>query len=412
MRKFYFTALTIVSLAAVIFTIPSVGLIAIIFTFGLAALLIIPLPYLLIGLWIAFPTVLYWHEPSLRLRLSIVSALLAALFVGFVMLAPPLLADKALNQDLASRGDVVAAPANFVKPIGVEIHRRVDRNHNLYIRGGKSGAFHGTQPCFELCERLLTGGDVAWIRLIMTNDTYRNIRVKTNVLILPGTSETCREVNSDFPPGVRCALFAPNHEIPADLTIVLDEDQTKWRASSFAPYQPMGYRTAVAYTGSNTEAPVLFQLSQLFHNRPTGWISYDIGLLGSGRSVGGVQFVRARSASDPIDLVDAFETLGLALGSARQLLPKSPDTERNVFIAPPPDAQDAAYAASLVAIGPEGRRSNSLAHVVNNWHGRLSRRVKLSRADRAIFCATLAYNPYQKLFWDDQVIIKHSIICP
>ena len=46
----------------------------------------------------------------------------------------------------------------------------------------------------------------------------------------------------------------------------------------------------------------------------------------------------------PLDL----DALGLPLGPPRPLLPKTPGTEHNIFIPPPPDAQDAAYVAERV----------------------------------------------------------------
>jgi hypothetical protein len=88
----------------------------------------------------------------------------------------------------------------------------------------------------------------------------------------------------------------------------------------------------------------------------------------------GFLFARTRAITPPIDLAVAVAALGLPLGPQRKLPPKTPGTEQNIFFAPPPDAQDAAYVASLLALGPSPDprdRSNAFAQEVNGWHGRL-----------------------------------------
>ena len=115
----------------------------------------------------------------------------------------------------------------------------------------------------------------------------------------------------------------------------------------------MGFRSAVAYAGPDRDAPEVMRLTQLFHARPTGQFSYDFGSLSNAEGGGGIALIRSSAASDPIDLADALSDLGFALGARRELPPKTPETRNNVFIQPPPDTQDAAYAASMIAAGPE-----------------------------------------------------------
>lgn len=410
MRKVYFVVLFAVSLTALVFSAPGIGLVALLFTFGLAIIVLAPLPYLLVGLWSILPCILFWRSPVLRWVL-----LLLGVFAGsWVFLGPPKISDKRLQADLSAQEDVLPTPINISNPIGIEIHRRASRHSDLYVSSAKSGAFYGSQVCFELCERLLTGGDVAWVRIVVTDDAYGNHRARTHALLVPGQPDTCSRLNTDRINDGLCAMFSPDHGHASDLTIVLNEGRTDWRAKRFAPYQLMGLRTAEARLGNGLEGPILFKLSQLFHERPTGHISIDFGNLGGGDHGGGFQLVRARASSPPIDLAAAVSALSIKLGPVREPLPKSPGTERNSFIAPPPDAQDAIYAASLVAVGPglrPTRYSNAFQGVINDWHSRLRWKTILSNEDKRIFCETVQDNRIENLFWDDQVIRKHGVRC-
>lgn len=410
MRKFYFVSLLIVSLASIIFALPGISMFARIYTLGLALIFLAPLPYLLIGLWAVFPAVLVWRKP--RLRFLLLAA--AALCVGLTLYAPSYLADLGLARDLAARGDVAPASVSFAKPVGIDIHRRVSSDPNLYASNIETRAFYGDPPCFELCERLLTGGDVAWIRLIMTHDTFTSERAQTTALLIAGTPQDCQKVTADFAPGQHCALFAPDHGLPADLTIVLDEGLSPASADAFTAYQPIGYRFAAAHGGPDGSSRVLFQSTQLFYKRPTGQISFDFGSLTRREYGGGLQLVRAPFASAGIDLADAVETLGLTLGPVRPLWSGSPDTQRTPATAPASLAQDAAYVASLLALGPDAGDfySNALLDVIEKWHSRLSRKSTLSAAERSIFCATVTDNHIQKLFYEKQITKSHNVACP
>lgn len=410
MRKTYFIFLVVTTITTLIFSLPGVGLVALVYTLGLALLLLGPLPYLLIGLWSVLPAVLFWQRPKLRWSFLVLGMLAA----GCIFYAPPYISDQRLTSDLEARAGVAPHPIGITRPIGVEIRRRAASDPDLFVRSGKSGALYGSQPCFELCERLLTGGDVAWVRVILTDDSYGNKRARTHALLVPGRPNECLDLNADAAPGKPCAMFVADHGRESDLTIILDEDRTDWGANHFTPYQPMGYREATGYLGPVSNEHVVFKVSQVFHERPTGRISLDFGNLGNGHSGGGIQLVRARAASEPIDLAATVAALDIELGPVRKLLPKSPKTERNPFIAPPPDSQDAIYAASLVLVGPQLRPpvfSNAFAQVINRWHDRLRWKTILSEADRRIFCDTVRDKRVKNHFWKDQVIRKHRIRC-
>lgn len=409
MRKTYFILLAVVTVLLLVLAQPGLALVAAIFTFGLGLAIMLPLPYLALGMWAVFPAALVWRTPF-RL-VALVAGLGAA---GFVLIAPGPMSDRALARDLAGRDDMAAHRLDLPDRPGVEIHRLAGADPDLFVRGeGSVGALIGQVPCFGACERLLMGGGVGWVRIVLKNDAYGNNRTETHALFVPGDDAACRVANPDLAGGP-CVLYAPDHGRAAALTLVLDEDRTDWHADAFTPYQPMGFRHAAAYLGGSAEAPPVWQQTQIFHERPNGALHIDMGALGSGDAGGGVQFGRSRAASPPIDLEGALEAMGLPLAPARQPRPKAPGTEDNIFIQPPPDAFDAARIASLIATGPEGAEtfSNAFQQEVNGWHTRLRWTPEPTDAERAIFCATLASPAIRDLFWEDQVIAKHGIDCP
>ncbi|MES2541022.1 MAG: hypothetical protein V4583_10635 [Pseudomonadota bacterium] len=147
----------------------------------------------------------------------------------------------------------------------------------------------------------------------------------------------------------------------------------KDRATHAWPLEEIGYRTATANAGASIDAMVLFRGVQLFYKRPNGLVVLDPGDL-NGDAGGGFALWRKRAVTPPIDLATAITGLGLALGPPRPIPPKKPGTETRDWIAPPPDAQDAAYVASLLALGPSPNpriRSNAVAQIVKGWQGKL-----------------------------------------
>jgi hypothetical protein len=409
LRKTYFILLAVVTVLVLVFALPSAALLASLFTLGLGVVILLPLPYIGVGMWAVLPAVLLWRTPF---RLTALAAGVGAVVVALA--APGPFADQALARDLAARGDMKVSRLDLPEQPGIEIRRRVSRDPDLYSHGeGRAGALIGESPCTEACERLLMGGGVGWVRIVLTDDAFGNDRTETHALFVPGDDAACRAANPDLAGGP-CVLYAPDHDRPADLTLILDEDRTHWRADHFTPYQPMGFRSAAAHLGAGADAPPVWQATQLFHERPNGRFGYDFGSLANGDGGGGFMLGRARTATPPIDLAGALQTMGLPLAAARVPLAKAPGTEGNRFISPPPDAFDAARVASLIATGPEGGPmfSNAFRQEVNGWHMRLRWTPDPTEAERAIFCATLESPAIRDLFWQDGLIAKHGIECP
>lgn len=127
---------------------------------------------------------------------------------------------------------------------------------------------------------------------------------------------------------------------------------------------------------------------------------------------GGFALCRTRAVTPPIDFAAAITGLGLSLGPPRPIPPKTQGTENKPRIAPPPDAQDAAYVASLLALGPSldpRIRSNAVAQIVTGWQGRLQWKP-ITEADRVILCASLQDTFIPTSFWAVQLQNK-SLRC-
>ena len=402
MVRLYFILLVVCTGLTLIFAIPGIAILVLIFTFGLTFPLLFILPMATILLWALFPAVLarnsWLRWPALALGLALPTSLLLL----------PGMADREAAALVAAKSPVAPQPMALAGPVGVEIIRDASHHPDLWNTKDVRSDFYGDAPCFDLCERLLTGGKVAWVRITLRGDAVVNDKAETSAMFVKASDAACHAASADFPEtGATCILFAPDDDQPAALVLDLADDRI-WRdrATAAWPLEEIGTRTATAHAGASVEAPVVFRAVQLFYSRPNGLVGFDGGGLGNGNAGGGFLFARTRAITPPIDLAAAVTALGLPLGPPRPLLPKTPGTEHNIFIPPPPDAQDAAYVASLLSLGPSPDprgRSNAFAQVVNGWHERLRWKDPITAADRDIFCASLLDPSIRLFFWADQL---------
>lgn len=408
MLNLYVPALVICTALSLVLMVPGIALIVGIGTMGIGFLLY---PLLLLAtllLWALLPAALFWHSGGRWLLVAlglIVTALLLAL--------PIVLADRAAARLVDEGGSLQPAALALTDPVGVEIIRHRSHHPDLYGANALQSAFYFHAPCFDLCERLLLGGKVAWVRIVLRDDAFVNSGARTQAFFVAAPGPACNAVNADLPPASPCVLFAPDHRLPADLTLDL-EDRRIWpkeRRNDW-PLQEIGMRMATAYLGPD-RSKVVFRATQVFHDRPIGLIGLKSGNLSSVAKVGGPTLMRRRSATAPIDLAEAVAAMGFPLAPSREAVPKAKGTEDNPFIQPPPDAQDAAYVVSMLATGPETGEtfSNSFGQVLNDWHKDLRWKPDLTAADRAIFCASLGDPRIRNYFWDDQVVRKHRLAC-
>lgn len=402
MVRAYFILLFACSALTLVLAIPGIALLVLLFTFGLTYPLLFALPMATILLWALLPAVLARNSllrwPALALGLALPASLLFL----------PGMADRQAAALIASRSPVGPQPVASVEPVGVEIIRNTEHHPDLWNTGGVRSDFYNMSLCFDLCERLLTGGKVSWVRIVLRDDAFGNDKAVTSARFIKATDAACHAASADFPEtGATCVLFAHDDSQPASFVLDLNDDRI-WRdrAAAAWPLEEIGYRTATAYAGGTVDAPVVYSAAQLFYSRPNGLLAFDPGGLGNGDAGGGFLFARNRAVTPPIDLAAAITSLGFPLGPVRMPQPKTPGTERNIFITPPPDAQDAAYVTSLLALGPSPDprgRSNAFAQVVNGWHERLRWKEPITSADRTIFCASLLDSSIRLFFWADQL---------
>lgn len=408
MVRAYFILLAVCSALTLVLAIPGIALVVLLFTFGLTYPLLFVLPMATILLWALFPAVLARNSwlcwPALALGFALPASLLLL----------PGMADREAEALVAAKSPIAPHPIALSTEIGVEIIRDASHAPDLWNVDNVRSDFYDQAPCFDLCERLLTGGKVAWVRIVLRDDAFGNERAVTSARFVKATDAACHAASADFQEtGATCILFAPDDGQAADLVLDLNDDRI-WRdrATAAWPLEEIGYRTATAHAGNTVDAPVVYRAAQLFYSRPNGLLAFDPGGLGNGDAGGGFLFARNRAVTPPIDLSADIAALGLPLGPLRLPQPKTPGTEHNIFIAPPPDAQDAAYVTSLLALGPSPDprgRSNAFAQVVNGWHERLRWKDPITAADQAIFCASLLDTSIPLFFWADQLRNKGMV---
>ena len=161
--RIYWIVLFTTSLLTAIFALPAVALVVIIFTFGLGGFLVAPLPTITVVLWAMLPLVLFWDIRESRwFMVAFVCCILGGLFYG-----PKLIASHNAATDLREFRDFKAIDHIVSANFGLEIHRRRQPNTSLFYRGIGKDPLISNQICSDICERLLMGGSVSWIRLIL-----------------------------------------------------------------------------------------------------------------------------------------------------------------------------------------------------------------------------------------------------
>ncbi|MCD2175312.1 hypothetical protein [Rhizobium sp. C4] len=409
MRNFYFLALVTATVATFLLSLPYVALYVLIMTVGITAPLVIPLPMVCLCLWAAFPSVMLAGRPRWRTWSPIFSILLLVL----VIFGPGLVADWEAGKDVAKREIAARTPEIFRAPFGVEIVRPASASLRFEASKRPLDIFLQQNPCFDLCERLLTGGQVAWVRLIVTGDMVGKTPGESRAFLIPGTPDQCRDIDRDFPADQRCALFSADTGAPAELTLVLAETSSHSSFDSLTPYAPSRYRSASAYRGNTRAGTSLFHREQIFYERPLGFLVFNVGSLGAGERGGGLTWDRKMASTSPIELASALQGLGLPLGPVRTRGPALTGATNETAVVPTADAQDAAYVASLLSTGPEIGYEYSAAYsfMIGTWYEGLLAKAELTSSDSSIFCASLKDHRLLPARSKDNVISRHKIVC-
>lgn len=388
-------------------------------TLGLSVIVLVLLPYVCPGLWAIFPAVVLWCGVA---RLPALVAGLAG--AAAVLVLPPVLADRAQAADLAARGAVVASSVALPAAPGLEIRRLADHDHDVLIHDG-TPVERSTcaAPCDGLSERLLAGGSLAWVRVVIVDDPVRGpggrlvapLRKGSHAMLRRGSPEACRDANPD-PGDSPCILFVPDTGARPDLILTITEEQVLGQDARKMLCRPTRYRTVRIDTGPDADGAggaEVFRAVQGFHHRPDGSIEFGMGAPGTGSIHEGIGLGRSAAASPPVDLVGAFGAIGLTLAPPRQPPAAEPEAERSPFGPPPPlpGAQDTALVASLLAIGPsEGAVfSDHFGAMIRSWEDRLFRKPALTDAERATYCASRRSIWTPILFENRNFVARHGL---
>lgn len=235
------------------------------------------------------------------------------------LLPLPGTADRKAHGLIHAKGPVAARPVSFSRPSGVEIIRNVTP---------------GEAPCFDICERLLTGGHVTWAPIVLRDDAFANDKARTSARFTLARDADCHALSADFPAkGSTCIRFAPrgrsasrrgpglsgrpHPERPGHRRLAPGRDRPP---DSHSPCR------------DSTDGPILFRGVQLFYKRQNGFIVLDPGDF-NGDVGGGFALWRKRAVTPPIDLAAAITGLGLGLGPPRPTPPKTPGSETRDWIA-------------------------------------------------------------------------------
>lgn len=390
MRTGYPAALIVASVASLLLIDPQLS--ALFFLFPLLVLVPLVLPV----------TILMWSVvPAYLARRTRAGLPLLALGLGLPLglaLWIPRHVDALAGQDLAALGNITPQRLTHPGPLGVELRRPLNP-------GGAFVTLTDRQPidaalCPELCERLLLGGDVLWVRVVIPDDRMDFQTVETRVLFDRGTGAECLALTGRSDPGA-CILPRRDHGQPADLTLSVTTLSPKAEAGL---YQPKGVTLVEGFTADGT---AVLRLAQITHDRPTG-----IPVPSNG---GGLALLRTRTTSPLIDLDRVISALGPRLAAPLPRAQRPPVWVRGGFHPLPPDPQDTAYVAALLALGPQqGRADFSVAfyQTIDTWLRRLEEAGPLTDIEARTVCAALPDTRFHAALRARSVSSGRESLCP
>ncbi|MEP6066306.1 MAG: hypothetical protein ABJ246_10750 [Paracoccaceae bacterium] len=406
MKKTYFVALVVTSSLILFVANPYVGVFYPLRKLQSAIARTELLPYVGLVLWAILPVVLAWGSKVKSIIFGYLSAM--ALMLCFYL--PPIMADMVAERHLAKTAPVNSFVFKFDRPIGVEIHRPAEHSNVFNDWDADTPSLFETTPCFDLCERLLMGGDVAWIRMVLGDDLQGNSRTETKSFLVSSTGDNCLRFNSDFPSDQPCILFAPDHGQEPELKIHLEQKVDKSSDERTFVYEPTRHLLASGFTTKSPDALPVFVLRQQAYDRPTGGLRIEPGIANKERLWGGYEFVRSKAATAPINLIETFGKLGIRVGPERTQSVYDSDGKKMIV---PPDAHSAALVASLLAVGPEESWafSTNYSLFVENWVSAMKQRPGSRRtsSETRTLCA-IAKDPRFRTRINGERIIRNFFL--
>lgn len=173
--------------------------------------------------------------------------------------------------------------------------------------------------CELLCQRLLTGGDVQWIRMASAPDAKLPQRT---IVYYRADPQDCAVLDHNFPVGAECLLAREDDGSPADLQMQVTELGDFYSAMA----QNAGI---VALTGH--QALVITDLRdkrELIRQSRYGWTEPMVGFLEPDtdfdvavRANGGFRLHRKRLFTGKIEMWKALSSIGIRMNMARDTQP-------------------------------------------------------------------------------------------
>ena len=224
--------------------------------------------------------------------------------------------------------------------------------------------------CGDLCERLLSGGQIDWVRVKMQDGTGPNSQSSQSMIIETALGAACSKVYAGFDEGEPCILATPDDGRSADLRLlraVSEDPKAEERSQGLHPYT-FETRTAQLIDLRSEASAVLAEQSQVRYMTPTHLlpIYFDPSLNGIG--IFGSDFVSQWTIDDSptIDLVAMLDWSGVRLDKDG-MSPQETDPIRAIIYAQQrePKAYDLPLLLSVLEITPEP--TNPVIESVNRW---------------------------------------------
>jgi len=403
MRITYFILLAF----SAILSIPFLGLLS---AYLIAAITINPWPILfmptltlvLLGL---LPLVLLWRTPSRRW----LGLLIAPILPLAVLVLPPALAQpqqQTMLQDIPRQN---ATPIDTTQIKGVEIQRAVTPNPTM-----PRGQLFSRNLCGDICEQLLLGGAIDWVRVIPVNDSISRVPIRTSALFRRADAPACQALNPDMPDNTPCILYQNDAPDPAQLLITINEGTTHearfWRDTNIGGLRRRGIRLVQAILPSQSEPQTLFIQSQLFYQTPQPMIISGTGQRADGQIGPGWFYVRETRNTADIDLAGQIATLGLTLAPPRTGKTTEPEQPT------PPKPWLTTQIISLMNTDPAGdASSNNFADAklgqIDSWLSRANTLQTFSPSQTRLLCRLQTDPRTQRLSWPPQLRTNITPAC-
>ncbi|MGB8815187.1 MAG: hypothetical protein WCC57_18560 [Paracoccaceae bacterium] len=242
------------------------------------------------------------------------------------------------------------------------------------------------QACGPICEGLLTGGQIKWVRVVPRTDQIPETKP---IVFYRADATACQAFDPEFA-AAPCLLAREDIGDPADLRItkVAVGDGSASRESVTGLVTPLWSRQTIVQDQRGATPKVLFDQTeyQWFEAMSPIPLFTNVGFDGNGVHGGGPTFTRERKKTPPVDLVAALQSGGLAMGSAREWNETKPAVGKHIaaegyFSARP---YDAPLLASMLDISQGAAFASPQGRQLADWLKHVERTDEISAAEKAL----------------------------